>query len=99
MSRKYDTIARPTPLRSAFKTTGSAVAFLGSLVTFAVTWGLLGADQATAIDALLAAVPGLIGLATALLASFGVVAKGEPQVTPVVAPQDNQGNQLTPAGT
>lgn len=99
MSRKYDTIARPTPLRAAFKTTGSAIAFVGSVVAFAVTWGLLSTDQASAIDALLAAVPGLIGLGTALLAAFGVVAKSEPQVTPVEAPQDDQGNRLTPAGT
>lgn len=96
---RYSTIGRPTPLRDAAKGVGVGTAFLGALATFAATWGLLSTDQAGAVNALLATVPGLIGLAAGLVASFSVAAKAEPKVTPLVAPQDDQGNQLTPAGT
>lgn len=73
---------RPTPLRDAFKTVASARAFLGSLVTALVGWGLLTSVQGDAIVGLLGLIPALITAGTALLAAFGVVSRGEPQVTP-----------------
>lgn len=87
---------RPRPIRDAFKSVGSAVALLGSVATALVGWGVLSTVQGDAINGLLGAVPGVVTLATALLASFGVVKVAEPQVTPVVDPVDGYGRPLTP---
>lgn len=87
---------RPTPLRAAFRSVGGIISLVGAAIVFLGTWGVLSADQAHAIDALLAAVPGLITLGAALLASFGVVVKAEPLVTPLEDPQDDAGRRLVP---
>ncbi|MGH3783127.1 MAG: hypothetical protein ACRDZY_07160 [Acidimicrobiales bacterium] len=95
MSHSYSVAVRPTPLRDAAKSIGTVAGIVGGLVSGAVTYGLLSGTQGGAITALLAAIPGVIGLVSALLSAFGVVMKAEPLVTPVDAPQDNQGNRLT----
>lgn len=77
---------RPTPLREAFRTVAGGVAFLGSIVTMLAGWGILSSLQADAVTGLLGAVPGVVTLATALLAAFGVVKVAEPQVTPTEDP-------------
>lgn len=97
MTSPYDPVARPTPLRDAFRTVGGAVSVVGSVVVFFASWGVLSSEQANAANALLAAVPTVITLVTGLAASFGIVAKAEPQVTPVSNPQDNDGVRLVPA--
>lgn len=79
-------LAVPTPLRDAFKSVASARAFIGSLVTAVVGWGLLTGVQGDAIVGLLGTLPAVITAVTALLAAFGVVTTGEPQVTPTVDP-------------
>lgn len=94
MTRNYSVIARPTPLRDAAKSIGTIIGIIGGLVVTATTYGILSATQGNAIGALLAAIPGVIALVTALLASFGIVTKAEPLVTPVSAPRDDQGNRL-----
>jgi len=77
---------RPVPLRDAFKTVASARAFLGSLVTALIGWGLLTSVQGDAIVGLLGLIPGVVTAVTALLAAFGVVKQAEPQVTPNTSP-------------
>lgn len=79
-------VNRPTPLRDAFKTVGSTVALIGSIVAALVGWGVLSAAQGDAVSGLLGAVPGLVTLVTALLSAFGVVIRSEPAVTPVEDP-------------
>lgn len=92
-----DISARPRPILEAFKSVGSAVAFIGSVATSLVGWGVLSAAQGDAVNGLLGAIPGLVALATSLLAAFGVVRKAEPKVTPVESPRDDSGNELKPA--
>ena len=87
---------RPVPLRDAFRSVGTAVAFLGSVATSLVGYGVLSAMQGDAIVGLLGAVPGLVTLATALLAAFGVVKVAEPQVTPTDDPAVVVDGQLVP---
>lgn len=94
MSRNYSVIARPTPLRDAAKSIGTIIGIIGGLVATATTYGILSGVQGGAINALLAAIPGVIGLVTALLASFGIVTKAEPLVTPTSSPMDDNGNRL-----
>ena len=77
---------RPTPIREAFRSVGAAVALVGSVLASLVTWGLLTPEQGAALDALAAAVPGVVTLVTAVLVSVGVVRRAEPQVTPVADP-------------
>lgn len=77
---------RPVPIRDAFRSVGSTVALLGSVATSAVGYGVLTMVQGDALVALLGAIPGVVTLATALLAAFGVVKVAEPQVTPISDP-------------
>lgn len=55
---------------------------------------LLTDEQANALTAFLAAVPGVVGAVTVLLTAFGIVKRAEPLVTPMVDPRDNDGTQL-----
>lgn len=92
-----DMRTRPRPILDAFKSVGSAVALLGSIITSLVGWGVLSATQGDAVNGLLGAIPGLIALATSLLAAFGVVKSSEGKVTPLQDPRNNAGQQLVPA--
>ena len=77
---------RPRPIAEAFKSVGSAVALVGSVIVTLVSYGLLTPEQGNALGDLAAAVPGLVTLVTVALAAFGVVRRAEPQTTPVVDP-------------
>lgn len=92
-----DISTRPRPILEAFKSVGSAVALLGSVITSLVGWGVLSATQGDAVNGLLGAIPGLVALVTSLLAAFGVVKSSESKVTPLQDPRDNAGQELVPA--
>lgn len=94
-----DIRTRPRPIMDAFKSVGTAVAFIGSVVTSLVGWGVLSATQGDAVNGLLGAIPGAVGLVTALLSAFGVVKSAEPKVTPVDDPRNNAGQPLVVNGT
>lgn len=85
---------RPRPILAKFKTVGSAVAFLGTVVTGLATWGVLDAAEASSTNALLVAIPGFITLVTGVLSAFGVVKASEPLVTPVSDPRNDAGQRL-----
>lgn len=89
-----DIRSRPRPILEAFKSVGSAVALIGSIVTSLVGWGVLSATQGDAVNGLLGAIPGVVALATSLLAAFGVVKSSEGKVTPVEDPRNNAGQKL-----
>lgn len=89
-------IDRPVPLRDAFKTVGSAVAWVGGVVTALAGFGILTVAQGDAVTGLLGAIPGVVTLATALLSAFGVVKVAEPQVTPSSAPMAEVNGELVP---
>jgi hypothetical protein len=91
-----DIRTRPRPIREAFRSVGSAIALVGSIVTSLVGWGVISATQGDAVHGLLGAIPGVVALVTALLSAFGVVQKAEPQVTPLSDPRNNRGEQLAP---
>ena len=97
MTRSLSLSDRPTPLRDAFRSVGALVALLGSVATALVGWGVLSVAQADAVSGLLGAIPGVVTLVTALLAAFGVVKVGEPQVTPVDSPAMVVEGSLVPA--
>lgn len=92
-----DISTRPRPILEAFKSVGSAIALIGSIVTSLVGWGVLSATQGDAVNGLLGAIPGIVALVTALLSAFGVVKKSEPQVTPVRDPRNNANQVLVVA--
>ncbi len=87
---------RPVPLRDAFRTVGSAVAWIGGVVTALAGFGILSIAQSDATVGLLGAIPGLVTLVTALAAAFGVVKVAEPQVTPVSSPATLVDGELLP---
>lgn len=93
---ELDLSDRPRPIMDAFRTVGSAVALLGSVVTALVGWGVLTVAQGDALSGLIGAVPGAVTLVTALLAAFGVVRASEPAVTPLSSPMDALGRELKP---
>lgn len=85
---------RPRPILDAFKSIGSAISLLGSMVTAFVGWGILTEVQGDALEGLLGAIPGLITLITSLLSAFGVVRRAEPLVTPMEDPRTDDGVRL-----
>lgn len=91
---ELDLSDRPRPIMDAFRTVGSAVALLGSIVTALVGWGVLTVAQGDALAGLIGAIPGITALVTALLAAFGVVRASEGAVTPVSDPMDHLGRSL-----
>lgn len=90
-----DITTRPRPILDAFKSVGSAVALIGSILTSLVGWGVISATQGDAVNGLLGAIPGAVALVTSLLAAFGVVKSAEPKVTPLSDPRNNLGETLT----
>ncbi|MGI8307741.1 hypothetical protein [Saccharopolyspora hattusasensis] len=70
---------------------------LGTLLTAAVSFGVLNTGQATALDNLVAAVVTLITFATSAVAQFHVLDNAEPQLTPVADPRDNTDRHFIPA--
>lgn len=91
---------RPRPIKAAadeLKTWLSfATLIVGGLGGAGVN--LLTDDQANALTAILAGVPGVVGMVAVLLAAFGIVKRSEPLVTPMQDPRDNDGTQLVAPG-
>lgn len=91
---------RPRPIKSAADQLKSWLGFATLIVGGAAGAGinLLTDDQADAVTATLAAVPGVVGTITVLLTAFGIVKRSEPLVTPMEDPRDNDGTQLVAMG-
>jgi len=87
---------RPRPIAEAADRAVKIVGTLSALVTALAGSGiaLLTTEQASAVTALLGAVPGVVTMIGVALASFGIVGRSEPKVTPLEDPRDNQGNRL-----
>lgn len=86
---------RPRPILEAILG-GAWKTILGTLITAAVAFGLLNAEQATLLDNIVAALATLITLVTSFVAQLHVLGRAEPQVTPVVDPRDDTGTPLVP---
>lgn len=91
---------RPRPIKSAADQLKSWLGFAALIVGGATGAGinLLTDEQADALTALLAAVPGVVGMVTVLLTAFGIVKRSEPLVTPMQDPRDNDGTALVAIG-
>ncbi|MGW3470449.1 hypothetical protein ACWDKQ_18770 [Saccharopolyspora sp. NPDC000995] len=87
---------RPRPILDAIRS-GTWKTLVGALVTAAVSFGLLNANQATLLNNMVAAVVTLVTLVTSTLAQLHILDHAEPQVTPVADPRDNTGRPLVPA--
>lgn len=91
---------RPRPIKDAAdelkKWLGLATLLVGGLGGAGVN--LLTDDQANALTATLAAIPGVVGAVTVLLAAFGIVKRSEPLVTPLEDPRTAEGEKLYPVG-
>lgn len=87
---------RPRPVKAAADRLGAWLSFatlvVGGLAPAGVK--LLTDEQASALTATLAAVPGIVGTIAVLLTAFGIRKRAEPLVTPVEDPQDNAGRKL-----
>jgi hypothetical protein len=87
---------RPRPIKAAADKLGSWLAFatlvVGGLAGAGIN--LLTAEQADAVTATLAAVPGVVGTVTVLLTAFGIRKRSEPLVTPLEDPMNNAGQRL-----
>lgn len=89
---------RPRPLVEAASLTTKIVGTIGTLVAMLVGWGVVTVAQQDAIEGLLGAVPGLVTLVTTALAAFGVVRRGEPAVTPLSDPRNDDLRPLVVLG-
>lgn len=91
---------RPRPIKAAADELKSWVGFATLVTGGAAGAGinLLTDEQATALTALLSAVPGVVGLVSATAVAFGVVKRSEPLVTPLEDPRTAQGERLYPMG-
>src|SRR5687768_14939753 len=94
-----DTAAVPDdrhPLKRIARKIGVGLAAIGGAVSGLATFGAINADQAGAVQEVLAAV-GILGAAVStLLAVFGVVHQGEKVVTPMSDPRADDGTPLIP---
>lgn len=77
---------RPSPITDAFKSVGSAIAFVGSVVTALVGWGVLTAAQGDATTGLLGLIPGVVTALTQVLTAYGVTKRAAAETTPVSDP-------------
>lgn len=91
-----DIDTRPRPLLDNFKTLGTALSTIGGFIAYLSTLGVLNADQLRESNAVIAIVPGVVAVIGGLLASFGVVKKSEPAVTPVADPAVVVDGRLVP---
>ncbi|WP_134664027.1 hypothetical protein [Amycolatopsis sp. CFH S0078] len=91
-----DLADRPRPILEAIRG-GGWKTLAGTLIAAAVSFGILNAEQATALDNVVAAVVTLITFVTSAVAQFHVLDHAEPQVTPVADPRDDRGRPLVPA--
>lgn len=89
-------IPQPRPILNAIKR-GAWETILGTVLTAAVTFGVLDTGQASALDNVAAAIATLLTAVTSALAQLHVLRKAEPKVTPVAAPRDNTGVVLVPS--
>lgn len=94
MTNTYDD--RPRPVKDAADELRAWLGLATLLVGGAAGAGinLLTDDQASALTALLAAVPGIVGAVTVALTAFGIVRRSEPLVTPMIDPRDSSGAPL-----
>jgi hypothetical protein len=92
----FDGRQRPRPIKDAADEIkawlGFATLLVGGLAGAGVN--LLTDDQASALTALLAAIPGVVGAVTVALTAFGIVRRSEPLVTPLSDPRDASGDRL-----
>ncbi|NUR80732.1 MAG: hypothetical protein HOQ21_09850 [Dermatophilaceae bacterium] len=82
------------PLAGVAAKVGAIRAAVGAAVSALAVVGVLTTDQSAAVDAVLGAVAVLASALGPLWAAFSVKSKGEPLVTPVADPRDNDGRQL-----
>lgn len=87
--------SRPRPILENIRN-GAWKTIVGTLVTAAVSFGLLNSEQATLLDNIVAALATLITLVTSFVAQLHVLDKSEPQVTPLADPHDQDGTPLVP---
>lgn len=95
-----DIDTRPRPIKSAAdelkKWLSLATLLVGGLGGAGVN--LITDDQANAVTAILAGIPGAFGAITVLLTAFGIVRRSEPLVTPLESPRSATGERLYPMG-
>lgn len=85
----------PRPILDAIRS-GAWKTILGTLVTAAVSFGVLDSHQASALNNVVAAVITLVTAATSAAAQLHILGRAEPLVTPVSAPRDSAGRPLVP---
>lgn len=89
---------RPRPIKNAAdelkKWLGLAALLVGGLGGAGVN--LLTDEQANAVTAILAGIPGAFGAITVALTAFGIVRRAEPLVTPLEDPRAADGEKLYP---
>lgn len=95
-----DIRTRPRPIKAAADELKTWIGFATLVIGGAAGAGinLLTDEQATALTALLSAVPGVVGLVSAVAVAFGVVRRSEPLVTPLEDPRTAHGERLYPMG-
>lgn len=87
---------RPRPIKTAADELKTWLGFVTLIVGGAAGAGinLLTDEQANALTALLAGIPGIVGAVTVVLTAFGIVRRSEPLVTPMIDPRDSSGAPL-----
>jgi hypothetical protein len=85
---------RPRPILDAIRG-GAWKTVLGTLVTAAVSFGVLNAEQATVVHNIVAAVATIVTAVTAILTQLHILGRAEPKVTPLADPRNSAGQRLT----
>lgn len=98
MSQPIVDEGRPRPLLDAASWAGKVYGISGALLTALAGYGVLSTAQGDALVGLWGAIPGVVTLVVSVLTAFGVVRRGEPMVTPLSDPVDNEGRSLRAAG-
>lgn len=85
---------RPRPLAEAASWATKVYGISGAVITSLAGYGVLSTVQGDALTGLWGAIPGVLTLVFNALSAFGVVRKGEPQVTPLSDPRSDRGEPL-----
>lgn len=97
-ARLGDYSNRPRPIKAAASRLSAILGAVGAVAAALASWGGITAAQHDAVTGLLGVLavagPGLIAALVTVLASFGIVRRAEPLVTPTSDPRSAAGAPL-----
>lgn len=90
-------LLRPRPINDAAFSVSKIIPAVTGIIALAASIGLISATQGDALSIALGAVATVAATIGPVISAFRVARIAEPQVTPLVSPQSNDGTPLVPA--